>query len=210
MSEEDIPKLLRTTLYSEDAPELNDAVIDAFLSTPTQCPPETVNRVRTLFVTKLFETFHYEPVREIKEKWPFGRWVEAIRESFRLTREDLATTLHKEPSFLERFENGDSPPWSFSAKDVADLICLLRIHISAVHELVMNSLAVAQTRGVGPVSARSYSGKLSEVRGHAVKKALDLYLARNIKPSDMNDEVKSWMEDVRKNIQSRQATHRMQ
>ncbi len=207
MSEEETIKLLRSMICSADAPSLTDAVVDAFLLSPAQSPPETAERVRTLFVKKLFDKLHSEPVREIKEKWPFGRWVEAIRESFRLTRQDVCATLRVGPHFLERLENGDSPPWSFSPKEIADLLCLLRVHMSAVHQLVMNSLAVAKMHGLGPVSARSYSGQRTEVRAQAVKKALDLYLARNVSPTGMDQEVGRWMEEVRKSLERRQATY---
>lgn len=207
MSDDKLLRLLRSTVCSADAPPLTDNIVDAFLSTPGQTSPETLARVRELFVRKLFSTLHREPVRVIKEKWPFGRWVEAVRESLHLSRHDLAATLSLDDSFIERLENGDSPPWRFSPSDIAKLVCLIRLHLSAVRQLVNNSFALTRTRNLGPVAARSHSGRPIQSRGYAAKKALDLYLARNAQSFEIDEDVGKWLDDVGKNIQRLHAVH---
>jgi hypothetical protein len=210
MNDEDLMKVLQSTLRSEQSPELTDAVVDAFLSIPVECSPEQVERMRARFVEKMFGELHREPVRQIEEKWPFGRWVEAIRESLRLTRVDIAVALRKDVTFVARLEKGETLPWHLKPQEIGDLICLLRIHMDAVLQLLTNSATASNTTGLGPVVARSRSGHMSDERGDATKKALDLYLARNTKPAALSEEARKWTDLLRQDLQRRQATYLLQ
>jgi hypothetical protein len=207
MSQEDLENLLRSTICSEDSPGLSDAVVGAFISTQTPTSREITDRVRAKFVARVLDAFHDTPVREIREKWPFGRWIEAVRESVRLTRADIGAAVSRSSDFIEKLENGDLPPWSFKPDEIADLVCLFRIHMNAIAQLVSYSAAVSQRRTIGHVSARSHSGRISEARGRSAKKALDLYLARNVEPSPASEDINRWMEELKKSIQRRNAAY---
>lgn len=207
MNEEDITKLLEMTLHSEDSPELNDAVVDAFLAIETKCPPEKTERVRARFVEKILSSVHCEPVQRVDKRWSFGRWIEATRESVRLTREDVATALHKDFTFVEKVEKGESLPWKCHPSDIADVVCLFRVHMDAVQQLVVNTVAVNQIHGLGSVSARSRSGLISSDRGETTKRALDMFLAHHAAPATPDTDVSNWLNALRDTLQQRGADY---
>jgi transcriptional regulator with XRE-family HTH domain len=206
MKDEEIAKLLELTICSEHSPELTDEVVDAILSKTVECPPDKTARVRTRFVEKILWALHHEPVRRIDHKWTLGRWVEAVRESVRLTRADVATALGQDVAFIERLERGELTPWECPPDSAANLMRLFRIHISAMAQLVSNSAAVSQSRGVGSVAARSRGGHASSDRGESTKRALDLFLAHNAAPAKPDSAVTNWIEAVREALRRRQLT----
>ena len=120
MNEEDVAELLELAIHAENSPELTDAVVDAFLSTNTECPPQRTERVRALFIQKIFSAVHCEPVQNIEQRWPFGRWIEATRESVRLTRDDIASAIRKNTTFVERLEKGEDLPWRLSLIHISE------------------------------------------------------------------------------------------
>lgn len=207
MNNDELLKLLRAAVCSEEAPEFNDATVDVFLAIPNECPPEKLDRIRARFVRRLFDEIHRQPVRILSEKWPLNRWLESMRESVGLTRADIAAALDKDCEFIERLENGDRLPWDLRPREIGDIVCLFRIHMSAIADLVSNSAAVAQFSGLGTVAARSRSGLMSEDRGHSAKRALDLYLARNAEPIEAGENLARWLEELRQELTLRHANH---
>lgn len=185
-----------------EAYEMTDAIVDAFLSVPNDCTLEGMNRIEARFVEKLFQQVHREPVRTLAQKWPFNRWLEAMRESLRLTRDDIAIALKKDRAFVERLENGDQEPWRFRPGDVCDIVYLFRIHIDVVIDLVANSAAVYSSSGVEAI-ARAHRGRTSEARGRSTKRALELYLARNLPTVQLGDDISSWLDDLRRELRNR-------
>jgi hypothetical protein len=204
MNDEEITKLLELTICSEHSPDLNDEVVDAILSRAEECLPEKTARVRRRFVEKILWTLHHEPVRRIDNKWTLGRWIEAVRESVRLTRADIATAIGQDIAFVERLERGELLPWDCHPDSAANLMSLFRIHINAMSQLVWNSATVSQVRGVGSVAARSRSGHASSDRGESTKRALDLFLAHNAAPAKSDANVSNWIESVRDALRKRQ------
>ncbi|HKR58559.1 MAG TPA: hypothetical protein VJS64_02410 [Pyrinomonadaceae bacterium] len=128
-----------------------------------------------------------------------------MRISFRLTRDDIATALNKDPEFVERLERGEKLPWEFKANDIGDVVCLFRIHMNAVAELIANSVSLAGFRGLGVVSARSHQGRMSKARGESAKRALDLYVARNAAPVEPDHDVQRWLGELRQELRDRHA-----
>jgi hypothetical protein len=182
---------------------LSDAVVDAFLSLPSDCAAETERRIDAKFVAKLFEDLHREPVKSLAAKWPFNRWLEAMRESVRLTRADVAAALSRDVEFVERLENGDRLPWDFKPSDIGDVISLFRVHMTAVTELIANSFAVFNSPGVEAV-ARAHHGRMSEKRGRSTRRALDLYVARNAPARELGSDVLAWLQELRDELDRRQ------
>lgn len=203
MSNEEFLKLLREACSVEE-PELNDATVDAFLSIPSECEPQSIRRIEARFVEKLFGDVHREPVRTFAARWPFNRWLESMRESVRLTRDDIAAALNRDREFIERLENGDQLPWDFKPSEIGGVVCLFRVHMTAVAELIANSVAVFQSPSVQAV-ARAHRGRTSEARGRSTKRALDLYVARNAPTVELGTDINAWLEDLRKDLHGRQA-----
>lgn len=203
MNEDELLELFREASDSEDSTNLDDATVRLFLAAPAECSPERTQRIGTLFAQKLFQEIHQEPVRSLGAKWPFHRWLESMRTSVRLTRDDIALALNKDTEFVERLENGDRPPWEFKVKDIGDVICLFRIHMNAVAELIANSVSLEGFRGLRTVSARSHQGRILRTRGDSTKRALDLYVARNASPVKPSAEVERWLADLRRELENR-------
>ena len=127
-----------------------------------------------------------------------------MRESVRLTRDDIAAALNRDREFVERLENGDQLPWDFKPSEIGDVVCLFRVHMTAVAELIANSVAVFQSPGVQAV-ARAHRGRMSEARGRSTKRALDLYVARNAPSVQLGTDITEWLEDLRHDLEGRQA-----
>ena len=203
MNDEEILKLLELTICSEHSPEISDEVADAILSRSEECSPEKTARVRARFVEKVILMLHPQPVREISAKWPIGRWFEAIRESLHLTREDVAVAIGKEVIFVERLERGEVLPWECEPDEVAELMRLFRLHSNAASQLVNNSVAVNQVRGVRSAAARSRGGHASSERGDSTKRALEMFLAHNAAPAKPDDAVSKWLDALRSALRRR-------
>ena len=202
MSDEDAVKHSQQVMQSESTSDLDDKRFKTF-SPAADCSHSELNRVRALFVAKVFRAIHHQPVRHFDEKWTFGRWLEAIRESVRLTREDIADAIGKDVLFVEQLENGEVLPWECSSSDIADLVCLFRIHINAVLQLLMSTIAVGQIRCLGSVGGPPYERHLLEPNNKAVRKAFDLYLARNADTYEMSESISDWLDCLRQDLKSR-------
>lgn len=207
MSDEEISKLSRDLFRSKDAPELTDSEIEEFFSTPIESPPGLVEQVYAKFVAKVFADLHPTPVRSVREEIPLGRWIESVRKKARLTREGVATALGKDESFIERLETGDVLPWNLSEGEIADLANLFRIHKDAIPRLSKYSNIVNEGRAqLNFLAARSHSGRMSKQRRESVMRALDLWLAHNIAPTELSKEIIDWLDRVHEELVRRQAT----
>lgn len=140
---------------------LSDAVVDAFLNGVIESDDARTERIRRVFVRRLLSQLHPEPVRDIERPWRFGRWIEAIRHSVGLTRADVAAAISDDADFVERVERTDVAPWTLKTSAVADLICLFRLHISAVEVLFVRSGAVIRGHHTTAASARSVTTDLT-------------------------------------------------
>lgn len=206
MSDEDVSKLLKEMLRSEHAPPLTDSVVDAFLSSEAECSNEMVDRVRARFVEKVLADLHRDPVKRVEGKLSFGRWVEQAREGARLSRHDLGSVLGKEQSFVESVETGGTQPWHMNSGELARIVSLFRLHVDAVSDLILRSFALNNVRLRGEVLARSHRGRMSLERGSSTRRALDMYLARNVSGGEPNEEVSECLNALRDELRRIEAT----
>jgi len=204
MSDEDILELLEDTLCSENAPPLTDSVVDAFLAAPVEASQASVDRMRARFVERLLADLHQEPVKGVEDQ-PFGRWIEAERRRALLTEGDIANAIGKEPLYVEHLETGATYPWNLNPGDIAKLIRLFRIHISAVAQLISCSFNLSRTRLAGDVIGRAHGGHATKERGDSVKRALDLYMAKNAKKQEPSGELTAWLAEVRDRLKDQGA-----
>jgi hypothetical protein len=147
-------------------------------------------------VERLFADLHQTPVKRVEDQ-PFGRWIEAERKKALLMPGDIANAVGKDTLYVERLESGATHPWNLNPSDIAKLVRLFRIHMSALAQLVSSSLTVSRTHLAGDVIGRAHSGHATKERGDSVKRALDLYLARNAKKEEASEEMTAWLAAVR-------------
>ena len=187
-----------------DGAAVSDAMLDTFLRVVSVTDQQPTERVRRLFVRRLLLSLHPVPVRHVELPWSFGRWIEAIRKSVGLTCADVAAAIDGKADIVERVEKSDILPWQLKTTDVADLICLFRVHISAVEQLFLKSEAVFKGHQTAAAAARSNASDLA-IRGDSARRALDLYLAETYKKSESNGLPLSVMENVRRELDQRHA-----
>ena len=191
-------------MLRDNAPCVSDALIDTFLNAMTVTNQERTERIRRLFVQRLLSNLHRVPVRHIERTWSFGRWIEAIRNSVGLTRADVAAAIDGEAGFVERIEHSDILPWQVNTAAVADLICLFRVHISAVEQLFLKSEAVLKGHQTAAAAARSSARDLA-TRGESARRALDMYLAAQSKTSESTGIPAGVIESLRRELERRHA-----
>lgn len=206
MSDKEMNELLREMFRSEDSPPLTDAVVDSFLTLPEQYPEEKIRRMRSRFVECLLVEANPSPVRTLKEKLPFGRWIEAIRQKAKLTREDIAAVIGMEPAYIEQVESGDLAPQTLPGNELGALVQLFRLHVDAMRDLLLMSIAVGRARANLGVAGRLAPGKEARKTAEAMKLALDKYLADTVEiGTDAESEVEDCMAAVRGYLEARQA-----
>ncbi len=201
MSDKDISEFLNDMLRSEHAPPLTDSVVDAFLASETECSEEMVNRVRVRFVEKVLADLHQEPVRKVEEKISLGRWLEQARERAHLGRHDIGAAIGRDQLFIESIETGDTQPWGLKVSELARIVSLFGLHIDAVSELISGSFALSNIRIQGEVLARSHRGRMSQERGSSTRRALDMFLARNVERCESSEEVTNCLTALRDELQ---------
>jgi hypothetical protein len=197
---DDILKLLDDALQADSVIDVSDADADAILMQSPECSEESLQRMRRIFVEKALSGINRVPVTEA-ENTPFGRWIEKIRKKASLSSESIEKALGKRSPYIERLETGALMPWKLPASDVAELVGLFRIHIKALRQMVLASLAVNQTPLAGDVIARSHGGKVSQERGDSTKRALDMFLARNSKIVEITPEIELWLKGVTEHLE---------
>ena len=191
-------------MLRDDGAAVSDAMLDTFLRVVSATDQQRTERVRRLFVRRLLLSLHPVPVRHVELPWSFGRWIEAIRNIVGLTCADVAAAIDGEADIVERIERSDILPWQLKTTDVADLICLFRIHISAVEQLFLKSEAVFIGHQTAAAAARSSASDLA-IRGDSARRALDLYLAAKSKKSESKRIPLNVMENVRRELDQRHA-----
>jgi hypothetical protein len=213
MSDEDIIKLLKASLLSEDAPPLTDAEVDAFLSVPDKSSPATLKRMRKQFVSKVLEDLHPEPVRKVQRGLHFGSWVELTRESARLTRDAVGEALGKDRFYVERVEGEEILPWKLTPAKAADIVILFRLHIDGLTQLLSESLAAARDAEVirrqheallrgGVPSSDLYAGMTRRGDRYSASPESE----RESRPT-LSEEVIRFLEKIRKILEQRKAAH---
>jgi transcriptional regulator with XRE-family HTH domain len=197
MSDDEVSNILDEMLRSEYAPPLTDSIVDAFLSSDAECSNEMIDRVRARFAEKVLADFQTNPVKHIEGKLSFGRWVEQRREEARLSKADLSSNLGVDATFVESLETGRTQPWDLKEMVLARIVSLFRLHIDAASDLILRSFALNNVRLRGEVLARSHSGRMSLERGSSTRRALDMYLSKNVSSGEPNEQVIKCLNSLR-------------
>lgn len=207
MSDEEMNELLREMFRSESAPPLTDAVVDSFLALPEEYPEEQAQRMRARFIRRLLAESYPEPVRKVKEKLPFGRWLESVRQRASVAREDVAAAIGAEPAYVEQVETGELAPETLTGEMMGPLVQLFRLHVDALRGLLLTSVAVARERAKLGVAGRLTPGKEARKTAEGMKLALDMYLADTAEiGAEPVPEVEDCLTAVRGYLKARQAS----
>jgi hypothetical protein len=190
-------------LLEEGAP-LSDRLVDAVLASPRAADPSRTQRIRRIFVRRLLEELHPTPVRTVEKIWSFGRWIEAIRKSIGLDQADVACAIEVDTDFVQRLERSDVLPWTLGTRVIADLVCLFRLHITAVEQLFATSQVIFNRQHTTNAVARSSAFDWA-TRGDSARRALDLYLAATSKPFAGAPPPGDAVQDLKRELQSRGA-----
>jgi hypothetical protein len=192
------------SFLAEDAGPLSDRVVDGFLSAVSVGDPDRTQRIRGVFVRRLLETLHPTPVRTVEKMWSFGRWIEAIRKSVGLDRSDVAAAIGSDVDFIDRVERSDVLPWTLKETTIADLVCLFRLHITAVEQLFLTSQAIFPGQQSTNAVARS-SALDPGARAESARRALDPDLAASSNRSRVAPLPVAAIENVRSELERRGA-----
>lgn len=201
MKDKDILEALTVLLRSEHAPPLTDEVVDVFLALPVEEDPHAIERRRANFAIAIISELHQEPVRKIEGKRSFGEWIQSIRGKARLTREAIAAAVQKDTPFIERLETGRTSPFKLDPRDISELICLFRLHIDGLAQLLANTAAAASENmrrmGRRPDMGSAVTGLMDPDSEPPV--------SHNSKTVDKK--VDKLLASVRADLRQRQATH---
>jgi transcriptional regulator with XRE-family HTH domain len=182
----------------EDLPtrELTDESVDNFLVLPLSCRQDSVDRIRLLFIHKVFMSAHPEPIHRIETKLSFGRWIESLRNSVRLSQKDVAAALGKNVTFLENIEKGEILPWNINPDDVSRLLRLVRLHINGLVALIANTINYQCLLPLEPHTSNIRRSDLTE--GFSP-------LPKHIDPHRLNQDIDSWIAALRSDLEAHQA-----
>lgn len=196
MNDRETNRLLRLTFLFEHSNELSNEIVDAILSDSEECSPEMMARIQKRFIEKLFQEKHPNPIKSINHKLTFGAWLERIMKDARLTRSAVTQALQCEENILDGLAKSKLQPWECDHKLIVDLMSLFRAHYELIKQLVSTSASVNQISGTGSVLARSHGGKMTQDRGDATTRALELFLANNARTSSMPIEAEHWLNSL--------------
>ncbi len=104
---------------------------------------------------------------------PLGRFLQLIRDRSGLSHSQVAHSLNKESSFVERLENGQINPLKLMAKDMADIMQLFRLTITDIVTtlnafLATNAAKRQRISGMARSSIKSDAGDKSARIAHAM------------------------------------------
>jgi transcriptional regulator with XRE-family HTH domain len=185
---------LKEALLREAATHPTTEEIEEFMSGPAD-PTTTaaLYGMRKEFAEKVLLTLHPEPVRRAGGV-ALGPWIEEVRKKARLSHGFIASALGETISFVERLETGETLPWTIPADLGSDLASLFRLHYSTLRKLVGNSRKTLEKKS-GTPSETDYSEILA---GAGSPNNLDPDLS-------MKGEIEHWLEEVRRNLEEKQA-----
>lgn len=126
------------------------------------------NTVQNASVKRLIlESRKTMPVKSI----PFGRFLQLVRDRCEISKIDIARTLGKEPTFIEKIENGQTNPLDLIAEDVVDIMQLFRMTLTELKNSIAASLSVSDSKKI-KISAIARSTLKSGDKGQEDKLGL--------------------------------------
>jgi DNA-binding XRE family transcriptional regulator len=104
-----------------------------------QNPEEFRYRVRKKLAAILLNDLHKTPVRRIGSSLTLGAWITEVRAKTNLTDTDLAAALDVSEEWINQIGLDAYLPWTIDYRQMADLLCLFRLHLDALEQLALNS-----------------------------------------------------------------------
>jgi transcriptional regulator with XRE-family HTH domain len=205
MNNKNIDSIIDNLFVSESSPPLTDKVVDAYLNTCNEYPPERVQSMRSRFVEKALADLHRGPVKEIKEQISFGRWIKETRKQARLSQKDISTSLYEDINYIDNIENNLVLPWQSNSENIAKLVILFRIHFDALVALFRASFAISQNRDKLGLAARTNKTGDKAKAQDAIKKALEIHFSNKDIRLELSDEVKDFLDLLKNELEQKGA-----
>jgi len=137
-----IDESLDRLLHSTEPTKLSDRELDQFHQTIQKASIERL----------IMEKRKAIPVKGL----PFGRYLHLIRDRCDLTKKDIAKTLNKDRTYVDKIEKGQTNPLYLETKDVADIMQLFRLTLTDLKTTIKLFLTLsASKRSKASAMARS-------------------------------------------------------
>jgi len=178
MNEKMLNQLLVNAIRTGDVElQADDTVVDGLLK--QSCPDVPViakKHAKEKFRVRLQDAAIASAKQLVNpQTMSFGRFLEAVRQKANLTRLDVGVRLQKSDEYVQRLERGDLNPVELPTRELADVVELLRVVVTAVAEMIMVSGETMNTKQTIRASARSQGGFRNDARGEDVERALDAF-----------------------------------
>ena len=104
---------------------------------------------------------------------PLGRFLQSVRDRSGLSHAQVAHSLNKKTSFIERLENGQINPLKLMVKDVANIMQMFRLTITDIITtlnafIATNSAKGQRIKGMARTSIKSDAGDKGDRLAHAM------------------------------------------
>lgn len=142
------------------------------------------------------------------DKLPFGRHLQWIRNKSSTSREDIALSLEKDVSFIDKIEDGRASPLDLLRSEIADIMQLFRIGIKEFSRTVEAYLELSMAK-TGKMSsmARSSLGTKTDSKEEALSHAFDavlLKIAEKEKPVQQGPGIdEEYIREIRNELKKR-------
>jgi DNA-binding XRE family transcriptional regulator len=103
-----------------------------------QNPEEFRYRVRKKLAAILLSDLHKTPARKIGSTVTLGAWITEVRAQTNLTDTDLAAALDVSEEWINQIGLDAYAPWTIDYRQMADVLCLFRLHLDALEQLALN------------------------------------------------------------------------
>lgn len=108
---------------------------------------------------------------------PLGRYLQLIRDRCDLTKTDIAQTLNKNRTYIDKIESGQTNPLHLIAKDVVDIMQLFRLTLTDLKIGIESFLSIAELkRSKANAMARSSIKPGEKGKGDSLGLAMDAAL----------------------------------
>lgn len=189
--------------------ELDDMVVESLLK--QTCPDLAIHmkkQAKERFRVRLQDAAIASAKAVVSWKgMSFGRFIESVRAKAKLTRLDVGVRLQKSDEYVQRLERGDLNPVELPTRELADVVELFGLVVTAVAEMIMVSVGTMSTKENIRASARSHGGVHHDIRGEDVERALDAFARKLASKSPRVNaepkELESCMINLREELQRR-------
>jgi len=189
--------------------ELDDMMVDSLLKQPCPELPTLVKReAKEKFRVRLQDAAIARAKETVSAKrLSFGRFLEAVRAKAGLTRLDVGVRLQKSDEYVQRLERGHLNPAELPTRELADVVELFRLVVTAVAQMILVSVETMNTKQTIRASARSHGGLRHDIRGEDVERALDAFArklaSKSPRVSAESKQIDTCMANLREELQRR-------